>query len=110
MICQVSDTFFTNILDKVEDAIRFEQEIQEVCEIFKKNEVGFYDLFADAGLVSSVVKCLSQLFSEPEIAADWIDWFIYENDCGNGKKDVVKGGKTFYLNDADALYDFLTTI
>lgn len=85
---------FENFEKNFEPIVKFNEEKARFDEGFSMlgDEVGFVDI--GHGLLESYIDFLEEVFSMD----DWVNWYIFENDCGkrmlsagyNGQEKPIK--------------------
>ena len=61
-------------------------------------------------LMSTTIKLLSLFFEDGAFNKKndtWLEWFIYENDCGKKKMLCFMDNIEYKITDAEEMYDFL---
>lgn len=98
---------FLEVIKLLHDQEKKDHEFGDFMEKYLDGR--FVPMMSDCASMAAL-KALSACFNDrvkSKYDTTWIDWFFYENDCGEKKMQCYLKKKEYVIDSAEAMYDFL---
>ena len=94
---------FIYYLDMICDIYKSIDDFTDIIKVRYGVQVGV-DSLSKICNINKLIGMLSAWCNDDE---DWIDWYVYETECGSKKRVVVLGDKKYIIKTSYDLWDFL---